>query len=457
MINVVPGISGPSYEYTILTLKSQRSAYSFSLIPFVTDLEIFEHLDKPYLTGRVIFVDDKSIVSSYDISGGETLTVEIKSTSGSAESIQRTFYITGIEYIRRVNEEAEVVSLQLIEDIGYISNLITFSKSFNDTSYNLISLIASEYLNVAVYTPSDGEENAITNDFQDKTKVIIPNLNPLEAMSWIKNKTTDKDGMPFYLFSSFTDNQYPLHFEDLTTLMREPAMNTEPYIIWNGAASHPNPKQKSAQVLSFRYADTNNMFSLIRRGGVGAQYSYINTFNGTKYDYKLDAIEDVVLPYLQNILDADDIERYGGTMPVDDRFTHNEKAFNTMTSRRFSKIASSGAYASGPGSARSYDEEQKTDDYNKKAISRAVNMMLTMSPLEIVVHGNGYIDGITNTTIGRKIKINSVKPGINKQSMKDILDPKRSGDFLIYSARHMFKSEGAHHISFTCVKIGNKA
>ena len=54
-------------------------------------------------------------------------------------------------------------------------------------------------------------------------KLIVPNMTPLDAMSWIKNRVTTKDGYPFYLYSSIVKDE--LQFNDLKTMMEEPPWN----------------------------------------------------------------------------------------------------------------------------------------------------------------------------------------------------------------------------------------
>ena len=82
--------------------------------------------------------------------------------------------------------------------------------------------------------------------------------------------------------------------------------------------------------------------------------------------------------------------------------------------------------------------------------------MLTKNPLSIVVNGIEFIKGDRHKTIGNNIDIvfmTSLAQG-NSEASAD--DKKKSGKYLIYSMRHMFKrSVDKYEVSATCVKIGS--
>ena len=66
------------YAYSII-LESERIEDSLDISSSVTDFDIFENLNKPYLTGSMIFVDNSAVFEGVDILGGETVTIIIKS------------------------------------------------------------------------------------------------------------------------------------------------------------------------------------------------------------------------------------------------------------------------------------------------------------------------------------------------------------------------------------------
>ena len=80
-----------------IILESERIEESLDLRNSVTDFDIFENLNKPYLTASMIFVDTSSIIEDIDILGGETVTIIIKSLKNDDTiPIIKKFYITKI-------------------------------------------------------------------------------------------------------------------------------------------------------------------------------------------------------------------------------------------------------------------------------------------------------------------------------------------------------------------------
>ena len=61
-------------------LVSERLTESVELNRIVTDVEVFEHIEKPYLTGRIMLIDDSSFYENADIQGTERIQLTIVSS-----------------------------------------------------------------------------------------------------------------------------------------------------------------------------------------------------------------------------------------------------------------------------------------------------------------------------------------------------------------------------------------
>ena len=86
-----------SFEIESIALESERLTKSPELKSIVTDLEIFEHIQKPYLTARMLVIDDSNFYQEADIFGSEKIIIKIKSTEDGSRSITKTFFIDHIE------------------------------------------------------------------------------------------------------------------------------------------------------------------------------------------------------------------------------------------------------------------------------------------------------------------------------------------------------------------------
>ena len=81
-----------------------------------------------------------------------------------------------------------------------------------------------------------------------------------------------------------------------------------------------------------------------------------------------------------------------------------------------------------------------------------MNLMIKKSPLHFAVDGLDFISGNTHFTIGNNIDIQFLAPLIDDETNR--IDTKRSGKYLIYSAKHVFKKE-KYDLIMTGIKMGN--
>ena len=443
-----PDQAGPErvnyFSLEKVIIESDRLPIKFDVRNVATDIDIYEHIDKPYLTASIVFIDSEGIFTGMDFVGGEKITIEIKSTRTESTSIRKVFYVTSIMNAVKINDQNEVIGLNLIEDIGYFSNLINVNKSFFGSCYKIIQNIFLENLRKDV--------TQLGNDIQSKFNVIVPNLNPLEAASWIKNKATDENGFPFFLYSTLVEDD--IKFSSLSSLLREVSMNSYmPFTYWQTASTSDNQTAQRRTILSYTYADVENMFELINAGTVGARYTYLDTFTGNHTNFAFDVMKDALTPYLENKIDTSGTQ----LLPIDEKMlSFDNIPINRVQSKTITQIGSAGVFNDGTSDETkkgSYSEESNVVSYKKKAISRAIHKFLTKAPMSIVVNGYDFIDGTYNTTLGNKISINFINSAVHSFS-EDRIDPKRSGDYLIYATRHMFKKE-RYDLALSCVKIGN--
>ena len=169
-------------------LNSNRAIEPIDLVGIVTDIEIYEHLNMPFLTAKMVFIDSLRLMDRFDFQGGEYITIAIKPDPESSP-IEKTFTIETVLNTTKTNETTEVVALSLFEDILFKSNFKNVNKAYSGNPIDMMNEISQEFLNVNVKAAGDPV-------FQKSMKVIIPNMDPLKAMSWLKNKTTTGNGAP---------------------------------------------------------------------------------------------------------------------------------------------------------------------------------------------------------------------------------------------------------------------
>ena len=429
-----------SYIKSII-LDSERIQDSLDLGSSVTDFDIFENLNKPYLTASMVLVDTASVIETADILGGETVTIIIKSLKND-ETIEiiKKFYITKIVKSIHTSDGTEVDVIHLTEDIAYISNLLNINKSFTGRRSTIISKILKNNFQRSL---------TINGEDVNSIKVIIPNLNPIESMIWLKNTATTTDGYPFYLYSKLVGED--LEFSDLGTLLSDISINDDQPFVYSKLAKNDSLyENRIKSIMNYEVGVSENLFELIQMSLIGSKQQYIDMLTNKTNSYNFDIQKDLLSKLRQKDVISTDQKR----LPFSEGFKIDDVSFNKLQSRTITQIGGAGSFRDTNDTYLSYNEANTVGEYKLKTISRAMDHIIKKAPIQVIVEGNDFIDGDKNYSVGRNVELLFHKADQDKVEEGDDLDLKKSGKHLIFATRHMFKKE-KYDVSLSCVKIAS--
>ena len=143
-------------------------------------------------------------------------------------------------------------------------------------------------------------------------------------------------------------------------------------------------------------------------------------------------------------------------MPFSEEYKVDGKSFNKMSSRTITQLRSSGAYREVENDEYdlSYSESKLASEYRLEIISRAMDNVIKQGSLTMTINGEDFIDGDKHSTIGNNLRCEFLRSIPETERGDEKIDPKKSGDYLIYAAKHLFKRE-KYDLVLNCVKIGN--
>ena len=430
-------------EFQEIIINSKSFPTKIDVKEVVTNIEIYEHLEKAYLTAVMSVVDADDIISGSNISGGETVIIKIKSTRPKTRPVRKKFYIDKMTTSQKTSSNVEFYVFHLVEDIAFLSSLKNVNKSYSGTPQAIIENIFKEIKSDDEDTLEKTIESSSQTD-QNSMKVIVPNMSPLDAMSWIKDRACTSKGYPFYLMSTLVDDN--LVFVDLETMLKKGSLNPEVPFIYGGdiAGGNDLPIGTSSRrvILGYKSSNTENLLSLIKKGLIGAEYQFINPTSNKK-NTTVDFNVEEVTKKLSEDLKVDE-----ETSPYPKDYT-----FSKQKSRIIARAGTTNPYKKGIKSYREVDNEDE-GQYKKDIMRESFDSLLKKNPLTILVNGVDFLDGDTHTTIGKLIDIRFTR-NLAPQRDNYYYDNKKSGAFLIYSAKHSFTPED-YVISFSCVKVDNK-
>ena len=133
------------YILESVLLNSNRFIKPVQLVEATTDIEIFEHLDKPWITAQIMFVDSMRLFDRLDISGHETLTITVRNSSED-DPVEKEFIVNKIIRSIKGNEQNEVTAFHLVEKHAYKSNLINVNRAYSGYPDRMIAAILSNYI-----------------------------------------------------------------------------------------------------------------------------------------------------------------------------------------------------------------------------------------------------------------------------------------------------------------------
>lgn len=405
----------------------------------VSGIEIYEHLDKPYLSGNIILTDFSKVYNRADLQGAENLSIAFKKSKNGP--IYEKMFIIDLVETKKLNDNTENIMLHLTEEIAFKSNLYNVNRSYRGKPSTIISNIASQFLSKVVNII--GEDN-----YQGDMNVIVPNMNPLESMIWIKNRATDKDGYPYFLFSTLADDE--LYLLNLSDMLSAPSINKKNPFFYGQSSAVSESLKRFMVINDYRHKNSENMVRLIKKGLIGGTHHYYNTNEGHDLAVNFNIQND-----LQESISKKNDDQ--SEMNVADDFTFDDIKLQDHNAREIFHIASSGAYSIGKGTYNSYDEEETHGGHKKKLIAAALKNLLAKSTIEIRVAGKEFINGTESVpvhyTIGNTISLMFMS-NINSSMQSQKIDSKKSGDYIIFQAKHTFVGE-RHDLTLLCAKVAN--
>lgn len=418
----------------------------------VLEINLYESLDKAYLTGSIVLLDDKSFFEKIRFRGTERIRIEIAGQDELTTIMKKTFMIVGIDNAVKSNENAKssMVSLSLMEEHAYMSEHMSISRSF---SGDLTSVIGSIFVNDLKRNIDLSYVQQSSNQFdfpvQENIKGIIPDLTPLDAVDWLLRRATTKNGSPFFAYASIHDDN--IRFANLESLLVQPAFNSRvPYTYNPANISTAEQQTEVAQGFTIKDIDITDMqdtLKLIQKLGVSGSYCNTNLNTG----------EVVTLPFsvrdtlakmsnsgsinqkLQNVFDEE--AELGG------------KKIDEYYSRNIHTITSSGTY----GAFKSYSDEFDEKKFLRKVERNIITSHLFKNMINIIIIGTGF--GVSKATVGDIMNVKIVNDSTEtpeSASESDTIDTERSGDYLIYDIRHTFR-DTTHEVSTNICRLERSA
>tara|TARA_Y100001937_G_scaffold120771_1_gene178471 strand:- start:118 stop:1473 length:1356 start_codon:yes stop_codon:yes gene_type:complete len=419
------------------TLSSSRTPVSVDITSVLMEVQMFESLSRPYITGYITLSDSERLIENFDIQGAEEIEIIFKRSTekSSSRSIKQNWIIQSLEKQHQTSEITNVVTLKVIDKEYFHSSLQNVNKCLQGQPWEIINEILIEYLNRDDLRSSADLKNS------ESLKVIVPNMTPLATTQWIRNRSINQNGYPFFFYKSATTNEY--FFADLETLIDQPVINENLPLTPNQSAGSNQSKSSTSTIFQMDQPQSDDLLLLIREGIVGSQNTYYDVTQGD-FDIVDFNLNNDLLVELQSLNSRQQRPLLDGRLGFDDKPISNYK------SKKVSQISSARSY----NDIKSYDEAGDIGDNRKKIKAHAISKLMHKSSMRVLVEGDRWIHGDGHYGIGNNIKILVRAKKDDPESAK--VDKKQSGDYLIIQAKYVLNLvDGKVGATLNCAKFGN--
>lgn len=413
----------------------------------IDNVEIYESLDKPYLTGRLFLRDDFGFFDYMRFSGTERLQLTLRHPKNKTEFITKHFILTSAADSEKVSEFAEMFVFEFIEEIGFLNQNMIISKSYTGNPVEIAQKILADTLNVIALNVSD-------RPFQREMKVVIPMMHPLQAAQWVLKRATTEEGLPYYMFSTLNDDV--LVIKSLKDMMLEATWNQSPFRYSRAfvqGAENPHDERLLYNVDMFKSNNNENTLNFVNAGTITSNYNIFDATTGRHETFKFDLKAHLDRLVRDQIISRDQVSSFDETFQYEAPLTN--KRINEHTSKAITRIIYNNTYGT---DYKNYYEASNAGELDLDAAALAYRHIIFKNSAEFTLNGVFFLTG-TNFTLGRNIDFVypkndgdiADKPQVSE---KDLIDIKRSGTYLIYNAAHIF-SDGNHTVTCHGAKISN--
>lgn len=438
----------------------------------IVEINLYEHLEHPYMTGTLLIADTVDIYGLGDFQGTEKFEFEAVYSErfpGPSGSVKKSFIITSIDSMMKGNDNSEIIAFSLTEEHYFKNQMDTINKSYDGKPIDIIrNIIGDGNLGVTIDTLND-------TGIQEPLRYIAPYLTPLDAALRVMESAITEDGYPFYLYSVLGSENL-LYYRNLKQIFLEDPISNEPFSyalyktglsdsriasIVGGDINDPRNstnqtrgavvelEERSRVIEKYHITNQQNIISLFNKGHIGhtREFVNINQFNYHTHKHDMSKVYD----RLENFLPSD--QKRTGLDEV------AQGGLHLKNSKYITQIFSSHTYTTNINNL--YDQGSTLASYLGLYATRdAIKAFMEKSAINVEIPGyhfwpNGSSN--PNRTIGRKIPLqffNNDLEGGEKPSKK-VIDKNRSGEYLIYAASHQFGLT-KYKVSLTCVKYSNQ-
>ena len=133
--------SAGDYNIVSFLIHSHRSDEPIEIGRHVDEIEIFENIELPYLTGTFSMKDDLNIYDGIDFNGTEMVEISFESVHNFGVIITKRFTVSEIVSSAKATENIEAFEIKMIETNAFNNTMMQINKAYTGTPDQIIKKI----------------------------------------------------------------------------------------------------------------------------------------------------------------------------------------------------------------------------------------------------------------------------------------------------------------------------
>jgi len=402
-----------------------------NIIDQVGELNIYQSLDSPFMSGNIMLVDSSGITETLPLLGQERLLFSLN-TPGHPTSINFNDYHAIIYNVEKRFQQTDREQVLILNwtTLEHYKNLRTkISKSFKGNISDIVATILSNEDYLGSKKPLHIEKT------KNVRKYVIPNLNPFQTINLLKEEALSSlEEAPHYLFY---ENPEGIHFRSLDSLIGQKGTLNVPHKQTYKSQPQDEPRQieeSLTTILSWEVDDNSNNFLNVKLGMLSSTLYYHDIFNKNIQKFEYD---------------------YSNTFGKRNKTNQENKAVGTLIPQAkiddkiISEYTNSKIFVHPTASDNLHTEG--TDNNAEEWLQESASRKLQRDYFTLKLETYGDTDIMCGDMVN--VQIPSNKPLPTAGSTTEVMDPLLSGRYMVTSIRHQVTPEkGIHAMTMTVMK-----
>lgn len=401
------------------------------------EINLYDSIFMPVMSGNIIITDSLGLTDILSFDGTEVISVHLTKTRNNL-SFRKTFRIYKQSDRMTVNQNTERYLLHFVSD-DYIRSITQKTNTYFFGSFSQVALkIMKKHLYPKMAIPNlktspalNKVGNFVVEVSTEEREVIVPNLHPLEAISWCAKRARSSRynkqknisvNVPEYLFYSDNENY---NFVTLSSLMTRPSVL--PKITFGVKNTKGNdPEEELYLAKGFEVVEQVDVANKISNGAFANKFVGYDTMTGAVYERS--SFDD----------DIYNLTSHANKSPIKTQMDVGEDPGHVFLGNSTksqisvfpgSDIRGKNEYIKKNGGPKEY---QQNENYETLLTQRkAIFSRLLSKKIKLSLPGNFLL------TSGKMIDLD-VAPFAEKfPNQKNVRDQSLSGKYLIVATRHI--------------------